>query len=77
MEEQIFKNLNLFSHLNENQNNKRLCDFFTCWTCQGKEPPNKEERAKLHKISSQKPKKRFNPHLPEKHCSNENCKYSL
>ena len=56
---------------------KRLCDFFTCWTCQGKVPPNKEERAKLRKISSQKPKKRFNPHLPEKHCSNENCKYCL
>ena len=35
------------------QHNERLCDFYSCWSCQGKEPPDRETLNKIKIINKQ------------------------
>ena len=57
------------------QHNERLCDFYSCWSCQGKEPPDRETLNKIKIINKQKPPRKFNPNAREKCCRIKNCKY--
>ena len=41
-------------NLSEEGPKKNICNFFTCWSCHGKEPPNIKERDKLKKLISRK-----------------------
>ena len=56
MEPKNFKNFK-FENNNYSEQNERICDFYSCWNCQGKEPPGKEIIQKLKKINKSKPQK--------------------
>ena len=66
-------NINFFSedYVEETIN---ICNIYSCWRCQGKDPPNKETRNKIKEINKSKKPKKYNPNDPAKVCLDINCK---
>jgi len=63
MEPINLKNSNFQNYLEQNE---KICDFYSCWNCQGKEPPPKEIIKKLKEINKLKPQRKFNLNAKEK-----------
>ena len=53
----------------------RFCNIRSCWHCQGKDPPSKEEIDKIKALNKMKKPKAFNPNSPEKYYPNKSCSY--
>ena len=54
-----------------------ICNIYSCWRCQNKDPPDKETREKLKRLSKEKKPKPFNPHALMKKCTHTQCKYCI
>ena len=56
-----FKKINFFQD-EFVQKPSTICNIYSCWRCQNKDPPNKETRVKLKYLSKEKMPKPFNPY---------------
>ena len=62
-----FKKINFFQD-EFAQKPSTICNIYSCWRCQNKDPPDKETREKLKRLIKEKKLKPFNPHTCMKKC---------